>query len=358
MTEKLSKKVAIGLSGGVDSAVAALLLQESGYDVHAFYMNNWKDLDGLCRVNNDQADAQVIADQLGIPIEIVDFTDEYRRSVYDQMVTAFKNGHVPNPDIWCNKYIKFNVFFDYINRKGYDFLATGHYAQINHQNHLLRGVDPKKDQSYFLCAIDQRYLSRLIFPLGSLTKKSVRNTAKENDLIVADKKDSVGVCFVGPKSFNHFLKSQLLYKPGEIKLEDGKVVGQHDGIIYYTLGQRQGISVGGVKGYPEKPWYVIKKDKQRNVLVISQNSKHEWLKVKKMICDEVNWLTKPIINKPLTCQIRHGGPSMDVTVQPFGDQIQIEFDDPIYCVSTGQWSALYLNNQCVGGAKIIKVDDK
>ncbi len=345
-------KIAVGLSGGVDSAVTALILKNEGYEVHAFYMVNWHDDANLCRNDSDHKDAMAIADQIGIPFEVLDFSNEYKASVFSRMIDGFSNGHVPNPDIFCNQYVKFKVFFDTVRRLGFDYLATGHYANIDN-GRLIKANDAKKDQTYFLCAIDQNTLSHLKFPLGQLTKKEVRFIAEQNQLVVAKKKDSVGVCFVGPRSFKAFLRSYIISKPGDIVLENGKVVGQHDGVVFYTLGQRQGIAVGGIKGYEDKPWYIVQKQIENNILMISQNSKHPLLRVKRIKCHSINWIRHVPQPHTVQCVIRHNGVAYDATLEPQQNEvIWVTLNEPIYGVSIGQWCVWYDHDECLGGGEI------
>lgn len=349
-------KIAVGLSGGVDSAVTALILKNEGYDVHAFYMVNWHDDANLCRNDSDYKDAMVIADQLEIPFQVLDFSAEYRASVFSRMIDGYSNGKVPNPDIFCNQYVKFKVFYETVRRLGFDYLATGHYANIVN-GRLFRANDHTKDQTYFLCGIDPKKLSYLKFPLGQLTKKEVRFIAERNQLVVADKKDSVGVCFVGPKSFKTFLRSYIITKPGDILLDNGKVVGQHDGVIFYTLGQRQGIAVGGIKGYEDKPWYIVQKQLENNILVISQNPQHPLLCVRRIKCQSINWIRHIPQPREIQCVIRHNGIAYDARLDCQEENtIWITLNEPIYGVSIGQWCVWYDNNECLGGGEICETN--
>ena len=288
------KKVAVGLSGGVDSSVTAYLLKEAGCHVTAFYMKNWQDNDTLCTQNFDQKDAEYIATQLNIPFEVINFEKAYHDEVFQEMLKQYKSGWIPNPDIWCNKYIKFEHFFNHTKQMGFEYLATGHYANIIHDQETSKmtcAKDSHKDQTYFLCSIPKKYLNQIVFPLGNLEKKTVREIAKKNHLIVADKKDSTGICFVGPAAIKPFLESYIIAAKGPILNDEGDVLGQHDGVIFYTLGQRQGLNIGGIKGALQKPWFVVEKRLKTNELVISQTPYQNKYRVKSVVCQTYNALT-------------------------------------------------------------------
>ena len=260
-------KVLVGLSGGVDSSVTALLLKEQGYEVHALFMKNWDDDDGspYCRAKEDFMDAVFVSDQLKIPLEQISFSKEYKESVFSYFLSELETGNTPNPDILCNKEIKFKEFYNYAMSNNYDFIATGHYAITDNQS-LYKGIDNSKDQSYFLHAIDREVLQKTIFPLGELKKENVRQIAKENSLITSNKKDSTGICFIGERPFPEFVGSYLSGQEGNIINENDDVIGIHQGLVFYTLGQRQGLGIGGVQGLPDLPWYVAKKNLKTNEL--------------------------------------------------------------------------------------------
>lgn len=351
---KFKTKVAVALSGGVDSAVSAYLLKKSGYDVHAFFMNNWTDHEYLCESNQDKEDAISIADQLDIPISIISLESQYRADVFQKMLADYKAGLIPNPDILCNRYIKFNAFIQYAMNLDMTLIATGHYAQINQKQQLIQGCDPKKDQTYFLCGISHDVIQKTLFPIGHLHKHQVRQIAQENNLIVSRKKDSVGVCFVGPKSFKTFLQSHIICGQGNIELEDGTIVGQHEGAIFYTLGQRQGLNIGGIKNYPESPWYIIKRCITSNTITIDQNPKHPILKTKQFELKNINSLTNEKIPEQVYCRLRHGGPLYTASLHVQDSIPKIKLNNEVYALSPGQWCALYHNDQCIGGGQIIK----
>lgn len=354
-----NKKVAIGLSGGVDSAVSAYLLKAAGYDVHAFYMKNWHDNEALCTQHDDLNDASIIAQQLAIPLEVVDFADAYYQDVFESMLKQYQKGWVPNPDIWCNQYIKFDQFFNYIQARDFDYLATGHYAQIQHDRKgplLTLGADSNKDQTYFLCAINKSVLAKTLFPIGHLTKQAVRELAESYGLVVADKKDSTGICFVGPKSMRSFLQSYLIGQPGPIKDEQNRTLNHHQGVIFYTLGQRQGLNIGGTQDGFEKPWYVVKKDIINNELIVSQNPFQPQYAITDVTCKDFNWLIDADQHQPIQCRTRHRGELVDVHLASTNpDETIIQFNKPLYHLSQGQWCVLYQDGICLGGGQIAEI---
>lgn len=354
------KRVAVGLSGGVDSSVSAYLLKEAGCQVKGFYMKNWQDNDALCNQNFDQKDAEYIANQLDIDFEVVNFEKAYHQEVFQEMLKQYKLGWVPNPDIWCNKFIKFEHFFNHIKKLNFDYLATGHYASIgindNDEAELLSAVDTHKDQTYFLCSIKKAYLKKLIFPLGHLEKKQVRAIAHDQNLVVADKKDSTGICFVGPAAIKPFLESYIIAAQGNVISETGVVLGKHDGVIFYTLGQRQGLNIGGVKGADQKPWFVVEKRLESNELVISQHPHQEKYRVTSVVCQSFNHLSR-LNQSSIKCKTRHGGKLLSVQIQCIDDNhLEISFNEPVYKLSPGQWCVLYNDLICLGGGQISKIN--
>ncbi|MGB5739456.1 MAG: tRNA 2-thiouridine(34) synthase MnmA, partial [Woeseia sp.] len=267
------QKIVVGLSGGVDSAVAALLLQRAGAEVQALHMTNWEDDAGYCTAADDLQDARRLCEQIGIPLHHVNFAAEYRNRVFEHFLDEYRAGRTPNPDVLCNREIKFGVFREHAMRLGADLLATGHYARVEHGAdgaHLLKGVDPGKDQSYFLHAVKQKALADTVFPLGDLQKNAVRTLAREAGLAVYDKKDSTGICFIGERPFRQFLATYLPAQPGNIQTADGRTLGEHQGLMYYTLGQRQGLGIGGRNDAGDEAWYVAAKDLAQNALIVVQ----------------------------------------------------------------------------------------
>ncbi|HKK16312.1 MAG TPA: tRNA 2-thiouridine(34) synthase MnmA, partial [Gammaproteobacteria bacterium] len=290
-----SEKVIVGLSGGVDSSVAALLLLEQGYDVHGMFMKNWDErgTDGSCMWEADVEDAMHVCETLGIPLNTVDLTTEYWHGVFSHFLEEYKTGRTPNPDVLCNQEVKFRAFLQHARQLGADRIATGHYAVIRQQDktwQLHKGHDRNKDQSYFLCRLGQEQMKQSLFPVGELAKPAVRNMAKKAGFITHDKKDSTGICFVGERPFREFLARFIPRQAGEIHSPEGKVIGAHEGVCYYTLGQRQGLGIGGVKGACEKPWYVVGKDISNNILIAAQGHDHPLLFSRKLVATDMHWL--------------------------------------------------------------------
>ena len=286
------KRVILGLSGGVDSAVAALLLQQQGADVHALHMTNWEDDDGYCTAADDLQDARAVCDQLQIPLHHVNFAAQYRDRVFEYFLDEYRAGRTPNPDVLCNREIKFGVFREYAKRLGGEFLATGHYARVvmgDRGAELHKGIDTNKDQSYFLHAVSQEALAETFFPLGEIDKSEVRAIAREYGLVNFDKKDSTGICFIGERPFREFLATYLPANPGAMKTPDGHQVGEHTGLMYYTLGQRQGLGIGGRQDASEEPWYVIDKELDSNTLIVAQGE-HDRLFSDAIDTGEASWI--------------------------------------------------------------------
>lgn len=350
-------KVVIGMSGGVDSSVAALLLKEQGYDVIGIFMKNWDEKDdlGYCTSDEDYADVRKVCDQIGIPYYTVNFEKEYWDRVFTYFLEEYKRGRTPNPDVMCNKEIKFKAFLDYAMKIGADYLATGHYAQVDFHDgeyRLLRGVDKNKDQTYFLCTLGQKQLSKAMFPVGNLTKSEVRDIAKRAGLKTAEKKDSTGICFIGERDFNEFLSKYLPAQPGDIKSLEGEVVGRHDGLMYYTLGQRKGLGIGGT-GTGE-PWFVESKDLVNNVLYVVQGSDHPALLSYGLMATDLYWVSDKVKedNFECTAKFRYRQPDQKVTVKLVDDSCIVIFDVPQKAVTPGQEVVFYDGESCLGGGTI------
>ncbi|SHK04476.1 tRNA 2-thiouridine(34) synthase MnmA [Paramaledivibacter caminithermalis] len=359
-SEKKDTKVIVGMSGGVDSSVAALLLKDKGYDVTGVFMKNWDDKDefGVCLAEEDYEDVRKVCTQIGIPYYTINFEKEYWDRVFTYFLDEYKKGRTPNPDILCNKEIKFKAFLDYAMKLGADYLATGHYARVDFYNgryRLLRGIDNSKDQSYFLCALGQYPLSKVMFPIGSLTKKEVRKIALEAGLKTADKKDSTGICFIGEKNFKEFLSNYLPSKPGEIRSLSGQVLGRHAGLMYYTIGQRKGLGIGG-RGTGE-PWYVVSKDIKNNILYVVQGDNNPALYSKGLIATDLHWISerKPKNQFRCTAKFRYRQHDKEVIVNMRSDDsCQVVFNKPQKSITEGQFVVFYDGEVCLGGGVIDK----
>lgn len=352
-------KVIVGLSGGVDSSVSAYLLQQQGYRVEGLFMKNWDEDDGTeyCTAKADLADAQQVCNTLGIPLHTANFAADYWDGVFEHFLAEYRAGRTPNPDILCNREIKFKVFLDYARVLGADKIATGHYAQLHShqgQTQLHKGLDPNKDQSYFLHAVSAQAFSQTLFPIGHLEKPAVRAIAQQQGLITHNKKDSTGICFIGERRFKDFLSQYLPAQPGNIESEDGTLLGTHSGLMYHTLGQRQGLGIGGVAGASESPWYVAQKDLTRNVLVVVQGAQHPLLLSQRLIANQVHWINPPPQAQRFSAhaktRYRQADQACEITLQ--GDQLQVQFEHPQRAVTPGQSVVFYQGSQCLGGAVI------
>ena len=362
------KKVIVGLSGGVDSAVACLLLKQQGYEVEGMFMRNWdstlnndvlgnpNDLNDVCPQEKDYMDAVETARILDIPLHRVDFVDEYWNNVFQYFISEYNKNRTPNPDILCNKEIKFKCFLEKANELGCDYIAMGHYARITHEGDthtLLRGLDSNKDQTYFLCQLTQQQVSKALFPIGHLEKSEVRKIAIENNLNVAKKKDSTGVCFIGERNFKEFLKNYILAKPGNMCTLDGKVVGKHDGIMYYTIGQRHGLGIGG----PGEAWFVIGKRPKDNVLLVGQGDDQEYLFSNRCIVIGVNWMHQKFEGfKECTAKFRYRQKDVNVKIRFIdNDTLEVIYDEKSKAVTPGQAAVFYDGDVVLGGGTIDKV---
>ncbi|MGB5278642.1 MAG: tRNA 2-thiouridine(34) synthase MnmA [Gammaproteobacteria bacterium] len=353
------EKIIVGMSGGVDSSVAALLLLDQGYQVEGLFMKNWEEDDDTdyCAAAEDLADAQKVCDTLGITLHSVNFSSEYWDRVFQHFLDEYRAGRTPNPDILCNKEIKFHAFLDHAQTLGADRIATGHYARTGvsaGQTQLLRGVDDNKDQSYFLHALNESQLERALFPVGELSKQVVRKIAREHELTTHDKKDSTGICFIGERRFDTFLQRYLPAKPGMIQSDSGEHLGKHNGLMYYTIGQRKGLGIGGLQNADESPWYVIDKDIDNNILVVGQGHDHPRLYHNTLETRHIHWINRTataITN--CTAKIRYRQPDQPCTIETgSAERPVIRFDRPQRAITPGQSVVFYRGDVCLGGAVI------
>jgi tRNA-specific 2-thiouridylase len=355
------KHIIVGLSGGVDSSVAALLLKEQGHHVEGVFMKNWEedDTETYCPASIDMADAQAVCDTLQIELHRVNFAAEYWERVFTDFLAEYKAGRTPNPDILCNKEIKFKAFLHYAKQRGADFIATGHYARCqSHDNQfqLLKGLDPAKDQSYFLYTLAQAQLSQSIFPIGELKKTEVRAIADKAGFTNHAKKDSTGICFIGERKFKTFLNEYVTANPGNIETPEGNIIGQHDGLMFYTLGQRQGLKIGGLKHASEEPWYVVDKNIARNVLVVGQGQDHPLLYASSLITADIHWIAGFQPPMPFVCsaKTRYRQSDQACMIHQLNEkQYKIDFTEPQRAITPGQSVVFYQNELCLGGGIII-----
>nr|WP_281243473.1 tRNA 2-thiouridine(34) synthase MnmA [Evansella caseinilytica] len=352
-------RVVVGMSGGVDSSVAAHLLKEQGYQVIGIFMKNWDDTDenGVCTATEDYNDVIRVCNQLDIPYYAVNFEKEYWDKVFTYFLDEYRAGRTPNPDVMCNKEIKFKAFLEHALSLGADYVATGHYARIRRSEKgvdLLKGKDENKDQSYFLNALSQEQLQKVLFPLGELAKPRVREIAKEAGLATATKKDSTGICFIGERNFKEFLSQYFPASPGEMRTLEGEVKGKHDGLMYYTLGQRQGLGIGG----SGEPWFVVDKDLKKNVLYVAQGFHHPALYSDGLIAENVNWIHPEQPENSFHClaKFRYRQPDRGVTVTLMADgKVRVLFDEPERAITPGQSVVFYDGEVCLGGGVIDEI---
>ena len=356
----MAQKVIVGMSGGVDSSVSALRLLEQGYEVTGLFMKNWDEDDGTeyCTAKEDLADAQGVCDRLGIPLQTVNFAAEYWGHVFEVFLHEYSAGRTPNPDILCNKEIKFKAFLDYAQDLGADLIATGHYARIEQRDQryrLLKGRDASKDQTYFIYTLGQSQLARTLFPIGDLEKTDVRRIAVNAGFDNARKRDSTGICFIGERRFKEFLQRYLPAQPGAIETPEGAVLGRHEGLMYYTLGQRRGFGVGGIKGADHEAWYVLAKDLERNLLIVGQGHEHPWMLSDSLVAGTLEWCQDFVLESPLRCcaKTRYRQPDQSCVVEPLDHgRCRVSFDIPQRAATPGQSVVFYLGDECMGGGII------
>lgn len=361
MQDNSQTRVVVGMSGGVDSSVVAYLLKQQGYDVIGVFMKNWDDTDenGVCTATEDYKDVAKVANKIGIPYYSVNFEKEYWDRVFTYFLDEYKKGRTPDPDVICNKEIKFKAFLDYALELGADYIATGHYAQLTRDadghNHLLRASDGNKDQTYFLSQLSADQLDRVMFPIGDMVKPDVRKIAREAGLATADKKDSVGICFIGEKNFKNFLGHYLPATPGKMMTVDGEVKGQHDGLMYYTIGQRRGLGIGG-DGVDNQPWFVVGKDLKKNILYVGKGYHNPLLYADYLGASDIHWVNNLDRGKDFHCtakfRYRQKDTGVTVHISDDGKSVRVDFDAPVRAITPGQAVVFYDGDECLGSAII------
>lgn len=359
------KRVVVGMSGGVDSSVSALLLKQQGYDVVGVFMKNWDESDdsGVCTATEDYEDVAKVANQIGIPYYSVNFEKEYWDRVFEYFLAEYKLGRTPNPDVMCNKEIKFKAFLDYALQLDADYIAMGHYAQLQRDEsgliHMLRGADPNKDQTYFLSTVAQDQLQNALFPIGHLQKSQVRQIAEEAGLATAKKKDSTGVCFIGERNFKQFLSEFLPAQSGRMLTPDGQEVGTHSGLMYYTIGQRSGLGLGG-NGQSNEPWFVVGKDLQQNILYVDQGYDNPLLYADSLEATDASFIRPVDLTQPLHCsaKFRYRQADTDVVVTKTATGLTVDFAQPVRAITPGQEVVFYDGAECLGGATINRAYSK
>lgn len=358
------KHIMVGLSGGVDSSVSALLLKQQGLEVEGLFMKNWIDLegDGTCPIEKDLADANAVAEKIGIPFYTENFAPEYWDRVFSHFLNEYKAGRTPNPDVLCNKEVKFDLFLKRALDLGADAIATGHYAKLDYQSdrvRLLKSTDQNKDQTYFLHALNQEQLGKTVFPLGDIEKPEVRRIATEAGFVNHAKKDSTGICFIGERNFGEFLSNYLPAQSGEIQTPEGEVLAEHHGLMYYTLGQRKGIGIGGRHDSDENPWFVVGKKLKENVLVVAQGHDHPLLHSKKLVATDLNWISGVPPKTPFGCHAKTRYRQADqacLITDISGDRCEVVFEIDQRAVTPGQYVVFYDGDECLGGGVIKEVE--
>lgn len=352
-------RIVVGLSGGVDSAVAALLLKEQGHEVIGVFMKNWDEEDdaGQCPAEQDFRDVAAVCGKIGIPYYSVSFAQEYWDRVFSLFLKEYRAGRTPNPDVLCNREIKFKAFLDHALQMGADRIATGHFVRTDPEGHLLKGADPNKDQSYFLYMLHADQLKKAVFPVGNMTKAEVRALARERGLPVSEKKDSTGICFIGERKFKSFLKTYLPAQPGPMVTPEGEEVGRHDGLMYYTLGQRRGLGIGG-RG-DGRSFFVVGKDLENNRLIVAQGEDHPLLWSGSSVAEDATFVNEPLPENEavrLACRFRYRQGDQGVTVVRKGSRLYFRHDVPQRAVTPGQSAVIYDGDRCIGGGIITSAD--